>query len=339
MKEIPISKKDGGQRVDKYLLKYMPLAPVSFFYKMMRKKNIVLNKKKIEGKEILKPGDVISLFLAEDTIQGFQKDIEATKQKNSEYENAYKGLKGIRVLYENEHILALYKPANTLSQKSKPQDLSVNEWAIGYLMAEGKITEEELQIFKPSVVNRLDRNTSGMILVGKSLKGSQVLSAIIKEHSIKKFYRAICVGEFERKEDHLTGVLVKNEKTNKVSVKKSGEGEKIETKYRVLHSFTLDGQKYSYLEIQLITGKSHQIRAHLSSIGHPILGDEKYGNQKAAAKMQQKLHIDGQLLHAYRLEFPGKALEILGEMPDKLIAPLPKNFYIDPSISKVNLMG
>lgn len=327
MREIVISEKEAGQRMDKYLVKYLPLAPMSFFYKMLRKKNIVLNRKKAEGKEILKSGDVIQLFFAEETIQGFQKASEEQTHMCQEYINAYQKLKGITAVYENDHVLALYKPSNVLSQKATPKDISINEWAIGYLLQNKKLTEQELALFKPSVVNRLDRNTSGLILVGKSLKGSQTLSKAIKSHCLKKFYRTICFGTMEQDYQELKGYLSKNEKNNKVTITQKGDGDPIETHIRKLFDFGLQGQSFSYLEIQLITGKSHQIRAHLSSIAHPIVGDDKYGSNQKNEKWKKMYHLQGQMLHAFRLEFPKDIMEELQLECESIIAPLPEAFH------------
>lgn len=326
MREIIITEKEAGQRMDKFLMKYLPLAPMSFFYKMLRKKNIVLNRKKAEGKEILKAGDSLQLFFSEETITSFQKKEEENSRKVNEYIEAYHRLKGIKVILENDNMIALYKPANILSQKAAPSDRSINEWAIGYLIENGKISEDNLRVFKPSVVNRLDRNTSGLILVGASLRGSQLLSEAIQSHSLRKFYRTICFGKLKEESINLKGYLSKNEKTNKVTVETNGQGDYIETRIRKISDFEVEGQVFSYLEIQLITGKSHQIRAHLSSIGHPIVGDGKYGNAKENEKWKKMLRLEGQMLHAFRLEFPMEIQHSLDLSEEVIIAPVPNTF-------------
>lgn len=331
MKELDVTEKEAGQRLDKFLAKYMPVAPMSFFYKMMRKKNIVLNRRKAEGKEILKVGDKIALFLAEDTILGFQLKENEMEAITKNYIQAYQKWKNISVIFENEHMMVVHKPVNMLSQKDATGETSLNEWVIGYLLTKGKITKEELKTFKPSVVNRLDRNTSGLVLAGISLKGSQILSAAIKEHTFRKFYRAICIGKPKQDKGHLKGYLVKDGANNKVRITKDGNGDRIETKYEVLSTFHIEGKEFSYLEIELITGKSHQIRAHMASLGHPLLGDEKYGNAGEAKLWKKKLGITGQLLHAYRLAFPEDTLKELGNIPAELIAPLP--VYFDQILS------
>ena len=321
-----IGTQEAGQRLDKFLHKYMPEATTSFFYKMLRKKNITLNGKKAEGKEMLKEGDTVSFFFSDETFTKFRG--AATMDMNtSEYEKAFRVIKGIKVVYEDEDALIANKPAGVLSQKAKPTDVSLNEWLIGYLLQNKKISAKELATFKPSICNRLDRNTSGLVLCGKSLKGSQHLTKLIRERDVKKFYRTIVSGEM-KKGALVEGYLLKDEKTNKVTVYPSGAGnvpkdaEPIKTAYKPLE--TIDN--YTVVEVELITGKTHQIRAHLASIGHPIIGDAKYGNFNINKEVDRKIGLKWQLLHAYRLEFP-KLEEGLTKLSEKIIvADLPKSF-------------
>lgn len=338
MQLVTIDKNQSGQRLDKFLHKYLPAAGTSFLYKMLRKKNITLNGKKAEGKEILSLGDEVKFFFAEETILKFSGKTTAGNTDNcAEYIHAYEMLSGITVIYEDENVLFLNKPAGILTQKAKEDDMSLNEWMIGYLLENGSISKETLHSFHPSVCNRLDRNTSGLVLCGKSLVGSQELSRLIKDRRIKKFYLTICVGKLDKGAD-LEGYLVKNHKTNKVTVmnangKKSAsteaaiksnkfEGEYIHTKYKSL-SFT---KEYTLLEVELITGKTHQIRSHLASIGHPIIGDFKYGDRAVNGQFKERFGLQYQLLHAYRVVFPKLkgALEDLSEK--EFIAPCPELF-------------
>ena len=296
MQQIIIQKNEAGQRLDKFLQKYMPLAPVSFFYKMLRKKSITLNGKKAEGRE--KHSSV------------------------SEYEQAFHKLRGIQILYEDPNILVMNKPAGILSQKAQPEDLSVNEWLIGYLLSEHQITEKELETYKPSVCNRLDRNTIGLIIGAKTLAGSQKMSAFIRERKVRKFYQAFVDGKLEDS-DTIQGYLHKDPKENKVYIDRNPlKGDPIETRYRPLKSY---GDK-TLLEIELITGKPHQIRAHLSSIGHPILGDPKYGSKAANEIYKKKYGLRSQLLYACRIEF-GREEELFEELRGRIIcAPVPEIF-------------
>ena len=313
MQEFKIGSNEAGQRLDKFLHKYLKEAGSSFLYKMLRKKNITLNKKKADGKEVLATGDVVQFFFSDETFEKFRGSTGLQTKHNSkknepdlQYVTAYKKLKGIEVIYEDEHVLFLNKPAGILSQKSAPSDLSVNEWLIGYLLMNEKISAEQLETFKPSICNRLDRNTSGLMICGKSLLGSQQMNALIKERAVRKFYRTFVKGRVE-KSAYIKGYLKKDEKSNKVFLKESlakGEEQKDYVSIETAYSPISYGKGYTYLEVELITGKTHQIRAHLSSIGHPLLGDEKYGDRKWNQNFRNSELPKWQLLHSYRLEFP-----------------------------------
>lgn len=317
MQEFKIGPNEEGQRLDKFLHKYLKEAGTSFLYKMLRKKNITLNKKKADGKEMLHSGDMVQFFFSDETFHKFRgssntKDNverKATKKVQDgaflQYQKAYEKLKDIDIVFENQHILLLNKPTGILSQKSQPADLSVNEWLIGYLLFTGQITKEQMETYKPSICNRLDRNTSGLMICGKSFLGSRQMNYLIKERKIRKFYRTFVKGEVNEFA-HVKGYLMKDETNNKVTLKDSvKEYEKeqyvpIETAYKPIN--VKNG--YTYLEVELITGKTHQIRAHLSSKGHPLLGDEKYGDRKWNSKFDEFKIPKWQLLHSYRVEFP-----------------------------------
>ena len=334
MQEFKIGANEAGQRLDKFLHKYLKEAGTSFLYKMLRKKNITLNKKKADGKEILSVGDEVQFFFSDETFLKFRgitalqsaegkenlvvKNAEnisvsgkINKNTYAQYETAYEKLKGIEVVYENEHVLLLNKPAGILSQKSEASDLSVNEWLIGYLLKHKKISKEQLDTFKPSICNRLDRNTSGLMICGKSLMGSRQMNLLIKERKIRKFYRTFVKGRIEESA-YIKGFLKKDEKLNKVFFKESADNEKdympIETAYEPI----LYKNGCTYLEVELITGKTHQIRAHLASVGHPLLGDEKYGDRDWNRNFKEIKLPKWQLLHSYRVEFP----EMNGEFKD-----------------------
>lgn len=359
MQSTTIGKNQAGQRLDKFLHKYLPNAGRGFLYKMLRKKNITLNGKKAEGSEMLKEGDCVRIFFSQETFEKFSGrpvsvgntmesfgmpaersgvspeasgDISGKLDLSGrlgEYEKAYRLLKGIQVFYEDEHFLFLNKPAGVLTQKAKPEDSSLNEWLIGYLLQKEPKLAAELHTFRPSVCNRLDRNTSGIVLCGKSLAGLQFLNQNIKERRVQKFYHTVCVGEL-READRVRGYLYKDEKTNKVSI--SGErrnlGEKqeyIETGYIPLAA----KNGYTYLEVELITGKTHQIRAHLASMGHPLIGDFKYGGNKLNRRLKQEYGLNCQLLHACRVVFPeipsGMGASLSGR---EFIAPEPGEFVM-----------
>lgn len=289
MREIIISTNEAAQRMDKLLFKYLNEAPKSFVYKMLRKKNIVLNGKKADGSEKLCPGDSIRLYLAEETLEKFSKvRVQRVSSK-------------LNIIYEDNNIILINKPVGMLSQKAKPEDVSAVEHLISYLLEKGELTEETLRSFRPSVCNRLDRNTSGLLAAGKSLAGLQTLSELFRDRSLKKYYRCIVSGQV-REGCRISGWLTKDIKTNKVTIskEKTADASRIETEYHPIKV----GAAATLLEVHLITGKTHQIRAHLASQGHPILGDFKYGITGENQKYRKAYGIQSQLLHAFRLEFP-----------------------------------
>lgn len=349
MKELTISNRDEGQRLNKYLIKYLGSAPSSFVYKMLRKKNIVLNGSKAKGDEILKAGDSIKLFLADETIDKFQNEkksssdnialsndtLEASNKKLNSFENkvidnkkSYNIEKDI--LYIDDDIIVVNKPCGMLSQKADKNDYSINEAIIDYCLHNNIIDNKTLQTFKPSICNRLDRNTSGIILAGISLKGSKYLGDALKARTMDKYYYTIVKGNFKTKQI-CKGYIVKDNKANisKVISEKQFNALPVEQKkeYDYINTgFELvsTNGKYSLLKIELITGKSHQIRAHLKSLGYPVIGDAKYGDMQVNRYMRDKYKLKNHLLHAgeitlFNYEFNdavGNKLVINAALPD-----------------------
>ncbi len=334
MQQFIIEKNEAGQRLDKFLHKYLKEASGSFLYKMLRKKNITLNGKKAQGKELLELGDCLQFYFSEETFLKFRGQAESPAREISPSSNsrfasqclrAFHDLKGIEIIYENQDILLLNKPAGILSQKARAEDFSLNEWLIGYLLKKGELTDRQLETFKPSVCNRLDRNTSGLVICGKSLRGSQKMGQLLKERSLHKYYRTFVQGNITQMA-HVKGYLSKDKERNKVTFKDSlgpldKDFEAVETRYVPLAHYG----EITYLEVELITGKPHQIRAHLSWLGHPILGDAKYGD-RAFNRSLSHFKPQWQLLHAYRLEMPSLE-EPFRELSERIfLAPEPAYF-------------
>ncbi len=292
MRTVIINQNEAGQRLDKFLLKYMNLAGKSFIYKMLRKKNIVLNNKKCDGSERLNSGDEVKLFLSEETIWKFME----TKTSQLDIDTS-----GLNIIYEDDNIMIIDKPAGMLSQKAESGDISLVELITAYLIKSGSITEENLKTFKPAVCNRLDRNTSGLVVAGKSLAGLQVMAEAFKKRTISKYYLCVVDGVITTK-SRVDAYIYKDEAANKVTLCGADheEAQHIITKYEPI----CDNGSLTLLRVHLITGRSHQIRAHLSALGHPVIGDNKYGNIMLNRKFRKEYGIKNQLLHAYELIMP-----------------------------------
>lgn len=389
MRELKISGNDAGQRLNKYLMKYLDKATSSFVYKMLRKKNITLNGKKAAGDEILQDNDIVTLFLSEETIGKFKKSsgglssdynknskmsasslssefnknskisaatysdngadkkIESNVYKNNINKNNTNNAR-LKILYKTNDILAVHKDAGVLSQKAKAEDYSINEQIADYCQKEGIVPYDST--FKPSVCNRLDRNTSGIILAGISLKGSQYLSRILRTREVEKYYFAVVKGIMDKETEqkayirkdsgkNVSEVVDAKEFTDAITAEKYDTGnmpqnmprnikpnmtkktsnrkedyDYIETYFTPISS----NGSYTFLKIHLITGKSHQIRAGLKAIGYPIIGDYKYGDAATNAYFRHKYGLKSQLLHAGQVILPDKTV---------IDDPLPKLFF------------
>ena len=313
MRELTVKAGESGQRLDKYLAKYLKEAPKSFLYKMLRKKNITLNGRKADGSEKLQAEDCVRLFLAEETLEKFM-------GTQTEAHTC-----SLDVIYEDDHVLFINKPVGMLSQKADKKDISLVEYLTGYLLEKGALTREDLLTFHPSVCNRLDRNTSGIVAAGKTMAGLQTLSGAFKDRSLHKYYLALATGRVEHP-SYIKGYLWKNERTNKVTVTREPKKDAlpIETRMRPL-SYSGTGD-CTLLEVELLTGRTHQIRSHLASIGHPIIGDAKYGSREVNEAYRKKYRVTSQLLHGWRIEMPSFEGELSYLSGLKLTAELPALF-------------
>ena len=302
MRELTIAANEADQRFDKFLRKYLPGANAGFIYKMLRKKNIVLNDRKASGNERLAAGDKVRLFFSDATLEKLCRE-SVTEEKAADIEALRRGADLIRknLIYEDEDLLMFSKPAGMLSQKANTGENSAAEYLLQYLTEEGALTAEDLRAFRPSPANRLDRNTSGVLLCGKSLAGLQFLSERIRKRDIRKEYLAIVRGRFSepyRGEIFFT----KDDVRNRVELyPEMAEGRgRMETAVRPVGF----GKGATLVLVDLITGKPHQIRAHLAYLKHPVAGDSKYGDRNFNGRLDAETGIRRQMLHAYRVTFP-----------------------------------
>jgi 23S rRNA pseudouridine955/2504/2580 synthase len=328
MKQFYVQQNEAGQRLDKLLGKLLNKAPKSFIYKMLRKKNITLNGKKADGSEKLTVQDEIKLFLSDETIAEFSEIVETTIVEDK-----------LDIVYEDKHILIINKPVGILSQKAEKDDVSMVEYVISYLLTSNQITKEQLVSFKPAICNRLDRNTGGILIAGKSLLGLQEMSRILKDRSLEKYYLCIVKGKIEEKK-RIEGYLSKDEEKNQVKIfpKQMDNTEYICTEYEPMAYSKAEALErnemveedilgvYTLLRVKLITGKSHQIRAHLASIAHPIVGDFKYGSQKTNHYFKKNYGLSTQLLHSHQIVIPKLEGELSYLSGKSFTAQLPEQF-------------
>lgn len=288
MKSFTIQKNDAGQRLDKYLSKSVPNLPQALMYKYIRLKRIKLNHKRAQISTRLQVGDVVELYINDEF---FEKE---------ETRYVFLGAsKNLDLLYEDENILLLNKKAGLLSH---PDDREYIDTLITrvkrYLFEKGEYRPEDEASFTPALVNRIDRNTSGIVIAAKTAEALRILNQKMKDRELHKYYLCVVHGTMREKEGLLEGWLWKDESKNKVFIhkhKKCPEDKAIRTKYRVLR----EGNGLSLLEVDLLTGRTHQIRAHLASIGHPLLGDGKYGTNA----QNKQSGLKKQCLCSYKLQF------------------------------------
>ena len=319
MTERAISRAEAGQRLDKDLAKYLGRAPKSFIYKMLRKKNITLNGARTDGSALLKEGDVVRLYLSDETVRSFRSDKAAAKPAASQKIKVPEP----EVLFENEDILILNKPAGLLSQGDKSGDPSASEFLKTYLLKTGAVTEETLMAYRPSPCHRLDRMTSGLVICGKTMRGQQAASEMIRTRTVQKDYLALVHGAVKTAARR-TAYGKKDAARNVLEVRDTEAPgfEKLITAYEPIDR----SEGLTLLKVELVTGKSHQIRAHLAHLGHPLVGDKKYGEAASWPESERAAKVRRHCLHAWQLTFP-KSCPIADELAGKTFtAPLPDDF-------------
>ncbi len=291
MKIFSIEKNDAGQRLDKFLSKAVKSMPPSLMYKSIRTKKIKVNRKRAQVNQILIEGDTVQLFLPDELFNN------SCKNKNLLLAHISPSFS---VVYEDENILLVDKPAGLQVHSDDKEDTNtLITQILAYLFKKGEYNPASEKSFAPALCNRIDRNTAGIVIAAKKASALREINQLIKERKLTKKYICAVHGIMERKSDILSDFYVKDEKNNTVKIFKNKipNSKSVKTGYKVLCETDND----SLLEVELFTGRTHQIRAHLASIGHPLLGDGKYGINKEEKKLGYKF----QALYSYCLKFNG----------------------------------
>lgn len=291
MKEFVINKNDAGQRLDKYLTKSFPLLPQSLMYKYIRSKRIKVNGKRSEISYRLQLDDTVSLYINDEFF--------APAQPKYDFLGAGKSIKTV---YEDENIILIDKPAGLLSHPDEGEYVDTAITRVKrYLYEKGEYSPDDETSFAPALVNRIDRNTSGIIIAAKNAESLRILNEKLKNRELHKLYLCVVIGKPKSESGIMTGYLEKNEKQNRVyvSANSTDASKSISTKYKVLGT----KKGLSLIEVELLTGRTHQIRAHFASAGTPLLGDGKYGTNEQNKKYGG---YKKQFLYSYKLIFDFK---------------------------------
>ena len=288
MRELVVKKNDANQRLDKFLLKKFKTMPKKMAYMYIRKKCVKVNGKKATPEVMLKENDLLTFYIKDEFFDNIQ-------EENYEFLKAPKNLK---IIYEDENIILLDKKPGVIVHQDKSYHFDCLLLRLQhYLYDNGEYNPKEENCFAPALVNRIDRNTGGIVIGAKNAESLRILNQKMKDRELHKFYLCLLINKPKKDNAILSAYLIKNEKTNKVTVLRNEKqgAKKILTKYSVLET----NNNLTLCEVELLTGRTHQIRAHMSSIGCPILGDNKYGNKK----LNQKYSLSKQCLYSYKLAF------------------------------------
>lgn len=312
MVNIEIGKNEQKQRLDKFLRKYLGNASLSYIYKAIRK-DVKVNGRRAKEDTMLELGDVITLYISDEELSALTRTRRSTRVKRQ-----------FKVAYEDDNIIVVEKPFGLLTHGDRTEKKNhLANQVVDYLIEKGDYNPRLERTFTPASVNRLDRNTTGLVLFGKTNEALQTLNRMIREKDkVNKYYMTIVKGRVKG-ELHLRDRMVKDERTNKVRVlSMDEEGRDMETIVRPIET----GRDLTLVEVELITGRTHQIRAHLAKAGHPVIGDVKYGDRKVNEMVRRRFNLNTQLLHAYKLTFRGctGALEYLNDL--EITADLPEDF-------------
>ena len=299
MLTLKINKNDAGQRADKFLTKSLNAVPSSLLYKYLRLKKIKCNRKRLKPNDILREGDIIDLYIPEEFFPDFKSEKEPFMRLKPH----------IDVIYEDGNMLLVNKKPGMACIPDKNEDTNtlINHIK-AYLYRKGEYDPKDENSFAPALCNRIDRNTSGIVIGAKNAKALRHLNSEIKNRTVNKRYLCAVHGIPDKKQEVLEGWLIKDCDSNMVSVytekPASNRAKKIKTGYKVIDTNTK--LNISLLEIELFTGRTHQIRAHMSAIGYPLYGDGKYGINKEERRKGYKY----QALCAYSVTIDGKTYSI-----------------------------
>lgn len=293
---IKITENEAGQRLDRFLKKYLKRAPLSMLYKMIRK-DIKINGRRGKEDTVLCTGDELTFYISEEKLRELLAPVRRKPIKRQ-----------FKIIYEDENILVAGKPWGLLTHgdSHEKKNTLVNQ-VCGYLQEKGEYDPLRERSFSPAPVNRLDRNTTGLVLFGKTAEALRVLTKAIRERSnVKKYYLTIVSGFFGEPMK-IEGRILKDSESNTVNIPDDTYAEE-EKRGKISYTIVrpvAQGKEFSMVEAELITGRTHQIRAHLSKAGFPLIGDAKYGSKPVNERIKREFGLTTQLLHAYRLEFSG----------------------------------